>query len=153
MARNLTKNEILIKLLESESTRFGKEDFAAQSFPQKVFSSIWALESEVDNGGFSQYFLNSSSETAYFVVEALRSIGGEQTAHICERAIAIAFPYGLPSDAGQIASAAAEFSEELLATLHPLDQEFYRDPDNLTELLFAYVAKHPEEFGNLVELT
>jgi len=55
-------------------------------------------ESEVNNGGFSQYFLNSSGETAGFVVEALETIGAPNTADICRRAIAIAFPDELPSD-------------------------------------------------------
>jgi uncharacterized protein DUF4375 len=50
------KNAFLIQLSESDRTMFGKEDFATQSVPQKVFSAIWAVESEVNNGGFSQYF-------------------------------------------------------------------------------------------------
>ena len=39
----ITKNEILINLSESDHTKFGKEEFAAQSVPQKVFSSVWAV--------------------------------------------------------------------------------------------------------------
>jgi hypothetical protein len=35
------KNNILIALSESEKTQFGKQDFASQSRPQQVFSSIW----------------------------------------------------------------------------------------------------------------
>jgi hypothetical protein len=75
----MNKNGILIALSESDKTRFGKEDFSAQSVPQKVFSSIWAVESEVNNGGFSQYFQNLSSETAGFVGEALDTIGAPKT--------------------------------------------------------------------------
>ncbi len=52
-----TKNHILIGLSESERTKFVKEDFASQSAPQKVFSALWEIESEVNNGGFSQYFV------------------------------------------------------------------------------------------------
>ena len=48
----MNKNDILINLSESENTRFGNEDFALQTLPQKVFSAIWAVESEVNNGGF-----------------------------------------------------------------------------------------------------
>jgi len=70
----MAKNEILIELSESEGSKFGKEDFALQSLPQKVFSSVWAVECEVNNGGFSQYFLNSSAETAAFVADALELI-------------------------------------------------------------------------------
>jgi hypothetical protein len=145
----MTKNQTLIRLSESENTKFGKEDFARQSIPQKVFSAIWAVESEVNNGGFSQYFLNSSAETAPFVVEALRTIDAPETAAICERAIAAAFPSGLPVSEDTIRSAATEFSDEVLEKLEELDQQFFSYPHDLTDLLFTYVSGHPEEFGAL----
>jgi len=144
-----TKNHILILLSSSEKTSFGKEDFASQTLPQKVFSAIWEVESEVNNGGFSQYFLNSSSESASFVVEALEILGAPKTAHICKRAIDTAFPDGLPQSVEAIRSAAACFRDRVLAALEPLDQEFFSYPHNLTTLLFAYVSQHPEEFGRL----
>jgi Domain of unknown function (DUF4375) len=143
------KNQLLIMLSVSERTAFGREDFSEQSLPQKVFSTIWEVESEVMNGGFSQYFLNSSCETAGFVVEAMNQVGASKTASICRRAIETAFPEGLPADPEEISSAAANFSETTEAELAPLDQEFFSRPDDLTELLFAFVSKHPQEFGEL----
>jgi hypothetical protein len=145
----MDKNGILIDLSESDRTKFGKEDFATQSAPQRTFSSVWAVESEVNNGGFSQYFLNSSAETAPFVAEALDSISAPRTADICRRAIACAFPSGLPSTPEAISSAAADFPDESLEKLEALDSEFYAYPHNLTDLLFAYVSGHPEEFGKM----
>ena len=67
----MNKNEILIELSQSPMTKVGKEEFNEQSGPQKIFSAIWELESEVNNGGFSQYFLNESAESVSFVVEAV----------------------------------------------------------------------------------
>ena len=145
----MDKNAILIGLSESDRTKFGKEDFETQSIPQKVFSAIWAVESEVNNGGFSQYFVNYSSETAGFVVDALNAIGAPRTADICSRAIAVAFPEGLPAEAEQISQTAESFSDETEEKLDALDREFFAYPHNLTELLFAFVSKHPEEFGEL----
>jgi hypothetical protein len=144
-----TKNHILIGLSESPQTKFEKEDFASQSVPQKVFSALWEVESEVNNGGFSQYFVNSSAESAHFVANALRMIGAPGTADICQRAIAAAFPAGLPESVEEIRRLAADFSDEVLEKLEPLDQEFFSYPHNLTELLFTYVSQHPEEFGEL----
>ena len=146
-----TKNHILIGLSQSDKTQFGKQHFVQQSTPQKVFSSIWALESEVNNGGFSQYFLNDSCETALFVSEALETIGAPKTADICRRAIATAFPSGLPENPDEISSAAAEFSDEVISALQPLDNEFFDYPHDLTDLLFTYVSKHPEEFGAVLK--
>ena len=145
----MNKNRILIYLSESEKTKFGKQEFAEQSLPQKVFSAIWALESEVNNGGFSQYFLNSSAESASFVVEALEAIGAPKTASICNRAIITAYPAGLPPTVETIRSVAADFPDEILEELESPDQEFFAYPHNLTDLLFAYVSVHPEEFGTL----
>jgi len=145
----MDKNGILIDLSESDRTKIGKEDFETQSIPQKVFSAVWAVESEVNNGGFSQYFLNSSAETARFVVEALNIIGAPRTADICKRAIAVAFPAGLPSEPAQISAGAEDFTGETEERLEELDDEFFEYPHNLTDLLFAFVSKHSKEFGEL----
>ena len=146
----MDKNNILIDLSESEQTKFGKEDFETQSTPQKVFSSIWAVESEVNNGGFSQYFLNhSSAETASFVVQALDAIGAPLTADICRQAIVCAFPAGLPTTPDAICSAAEGFDSGIVEQLEELTAEFVRYPHNLTDLLFDYVSSRTEEFGVL----
>ncbi len=147
----MDKNGFLIQLSESDATAFGRVDFADQTFPQKVFSAIWSVESEVNNGGFSQYFMNSSSETAGFVVEALEAIKAPRTADICRKAIAAAFPDGMPGEPDAISAAAADFTDEIEESLNSLDQEFYQYPHNLTDLLFAFVATHPEEFGPVPE--
>jgi hypothetical protein len=144
-----SKNNILIGLSESDKTQFGKQDFATQSTPQQVFSSVWAVEAEVNNGGFSQYFLNDSCATAVFVAKALDTISAPRTADICRRAIATAFPAGLPPTPKAISTAAVDFPDEVLEQLGALDNEFFAYPHNLTDLLFAYVSKHPEEFGEL----
>ena len=77
----MNKNSILVGLSESEKTGFGKLDFADQSLPQKVFSTIWAVESEVNNGGFSLYFSSATADSATFMVEALETRGSSCSAH------------------------------------------------------------------------
>ncbi len=145
----MDKNSFLVSLSESDRTAFGKQDFIAQSTPQKVFSAIWAVESEVNNGGFSQYFQNESAESAGFVAEALDMIGASKTAEICRHAIATAFPSGLPTDPEEVRTTASEFSQEIEENLSEIDNEFFAYPNDLTGLLFVYVSQHPEEFGDI----
>jgi hypothetical protein len=145
----MDKNQTLIMLSESDRTAFGKQDFAEQSIPQKVYSAIWSVESEVNNGGFSQYFQNSSSETAGFVADAFDLIDAPRTAEICRRAVKTAFPNGLPSSPDEVSSAATDFAPDVEDALSALDQEFFAYPHNLTDLLFAYVSAHPDDFGPL----
>lgn len=82
-------------------------------------------------------------------MKALEIIDAPKTADICRRAIAAAFPQGLPQSEDAINSAAEDFSADVLARLETLDQEFFSYPHDLTTLLFAYVSKHPDEFVQL----
>ena len=145
----MTKNQILINLSSSKNADFGKKDFLAQSPNQQVFSTIWCLEGQVNNGGFQQYFYNSSSETVPFLLNALNEIGATKTAQICQAALECAFPLGLPSDPDVISEMAAHFSEAVEAQLELFDKQFFTYPEDLTELLFQFVQNHPSDFGNL----
>jgi hypothetical protein len=87
-----------------------------------------------------------------FVAEALDTIGAPRTADICRRAVAKAFPAGLPSTRKAISTAAADCPDDVLDQLGALDHEFLASPHNPTDLLFAYVSKHSEEFGDLQEI-
>jgi Domain of unknown function (DUF4375) len=55
----------------------------------------------------------------------------------------------MPQNPDDISSAAADFSDDIAEALELLDKEFLEYPHNLTDLLFAYVSKHPEEFGEI----
>lgn len=143
----MDKNKLLIDLSVSKRTDFGKVDFAEQSEEQKVFSAIWRLESEVPNGGFKQYFENDGGETVSFAAAALKRIGANQCAGIVERAIRTVCEGAVPSDAHGWEGLIAGMSDEGSETLDGLDSEFFKYPDDLTELLFEFVREHPKVFG------
>ena len=71
----MDKNRYLLQLSESQQTDFGRVPFGVQSELQKAFSAIWELESQVNNGGFDQYFRNSDKEVIVYAPAALRTIG------------------------------------------------------------------------------
>lgn len=141
------KNRFLIELSESSRTDFGRVDFEHQAKDQQVFSAIWTLESEVNNGGFLQYFENDRGETATFAPTALRRIGADKCSAIVDRAIAT-FCGGLfPSDPKKVDALLSEVSDEVRQKLEDLDSQFVEYPDNLTDLLFEFVRRHPATFG------
>lgn len=145
--RSMNKNNYLIDLSESEHTDFGRVVFAEQPEPQKVFSAIWALESQVNNGGFLQYFVSSDFDTANFAPTALRSIGSHSCASVVERALRALSPSSLPDAQQACAQLVDSISNEAREQFEAFDTDFMAYPDNLTELLFAYVTSHPEAFG------
>ena len=143
----MNKNNYLIDLSESEHTDFGRIDFADQSEPQKVFSAIWALESQVNSGGFLDYFISSDFDTANFAPTALRSIGAQACARVVERALHALSALPLPDSQEACEELVSSLSDGAREQFETFDSDFMAYPDNLTELLFAYVASHPEAFG------
>jgi hypothetical protein len=116
--------------------------------PKGVFQAIWELESEVNNGGFYQYFWNSSAWTVPGIWQALQAIAATSTAAIVNDAIA-AVGRTLPwrdDEAGRERLEA--LPEGVRDELEVLTQTFIRYPSNdLTTLLCRYVSKHRDEIG------
>ncbi|MDX1698282.1 MAG: DUF4375 domain-containing protein, partial [Thiohalobacterales bacterium] len=54
---------------------------------EQIVLAVEAMEREVNNGGFNQFFYNSSNEYAGELVKALRQIGIPNIADIAERAL------------------------------------------------------------------
>ena len=143
----MDKNCFLIKLSESERTDFGRIDFADHSETQKVFSAIWDLESEVNNGGFEQYFASTESESIAFTPTALRTVGAARCAAIVERAISLVFTtFDSATQEARIDYLEA-ITDDVREQLDILDSAFFEYPDNLTDLLFEFVASNQEIFG------
>jgi len=143
----MNKNKYLIDLSESEHTDFGRVDFAEQPEPQKVFSAIWALEGQVNNGGFLQYFTSSDGDTANFAPTALRSIGALACESVVERALRVASSAPLPESPDDREQLIESLSDAAREQLEALNSDFMAYPDDLTELLFGFVSSHPESFG------
>ena len=146
----MDKNRQLIQL--SEEGRFWRVDFEALSLAERVFRAIWELEGEVNNGGFDQYFFNSSGDTAFAVVDALKAIGADSTAQILAAANALFPGLSPPRDRDARQSLLAGFEPEQQATLERLDQQFFLYPDNLTELLHDYVKRNSAEISGATDV-
>lgn len=141
----MDKNHYLIGLSETPRTDYGKRDFAEQCQEQRVFSAIWELESLVNNGGCKGYFGNGA-ETASFATTALLAFGAHQCAAIVKEALALV-PAPLPTEHDACWDVTHSLPESVASRFRALDDRFFAYPDNLTELLFAFVAAHPDVFG------
>ncbi len=145
----MDKNGILIKMSASDRTQFGRVAFRDQSEIHQVFSAIWELESQVNNGGFEQYFCNSDGDAVSFAPTALRTIGAKACASIVQRALAVVSTQPLPDDPAERERLVHDLDDAAVGRLNELDGEFFAYPDNLTDLLYEFVSAHPEEFGTV----
>ncbi len=133
---------MLKKAFERACARSAEVPFDSLSEPEKVLVSLWAIEAEVNNGGFHQFFFNSSGGCAFFAPTALRILGAPQMAHLAERANSVFGPAGPPRDWDARQEALLALGEAEQALLEELDLAFQAYPEDLALLGEAYAAEH-----------
>src|SRR5438045_3506378 len=74
------QTEFAIALSNLVFPRWNRDGFQALTTAEQVAYCIDALEREVNNGGFEQFFVNSSGDTAAETVAALEGIGASKAA-------------------------------------------------------------------------
>ena len=124
--------------------RLDADGFDSLTPRQKVLSTVWALEAEVNNGAFDQFFFNSAGDLAFYAPDALRSIGADRMAALAEEANSVFGPGGPPRDWETRRAQVRQFSDEVQERLDRLDSQFYEYPDDIRKLLQAYLEKAPE---------
>lgn len=141
------ENAWLIALARSEATRFWKLEFEELTRPEQVFLCVWELESEVNNGGFDQYFSNTSGDLARHVEAALDAIGARRTRSIVRQAIDAVGREVLDEDREQREERLLALDDERRDHLEKIDQLYFGYPDDVTKLLYVYVQRHKAEIA------
>jgi hypothetical protein len=117
-----------------KAEREGKEHLNDE---ERIVLAVEALEREVNNGGYDQFFVNSSREFAPIIVGALQRIGCKKTANITQKAIKALGISDLRSDA--IEEVICTRDEERRNRLNRCDDSFYKNTEPIAERLFAFI--------------
>jgi hypothetical protein len=126
--------------LQAKARAVGGEDKLSEE--EQVVLAVLALDREVGNGGFHQFFVNSSRRFVPSVIRCLRRIGCEETAAITERALTA---FRLPQiDLPAIEEAIAKDDSARDAVFEACDQDFYRLTE-LFDMLFVFVTAEQEK--------
>ncbi len=107
---------------------------------ERYVLAIEALEREVNNGGYSQFFLNSSHEFVDVIEEALTAIGCPKTAAITEQALASLGVGGELTEEKAEAVVLAD-SDVVREALDACDDRYFRNDEPIADRLFAWL-KH-----------
>ena len=141
-------NDFVIAMEEhlNKKTQYG-DDMSVLSDAERIFYITQTLEMEVNNGGFSQFFYNSSGDFSNELVGAFTAIGANTTASICQKAID-AFGRDIPVDRDERQEMLDELeSDELDEILEECDDAFFAYEDDLNELNYNFVVKNKEQFS------
>lgn len=141
-------NDFVIAMTEhlNEKTQYGG-DLSVLSDAERIFYITQTLEMEVNNGGFSQFFYNSSGDFSNGLVGAFTAIGANATAAICQKAID-AFGRDIPADRdARIELLEKLEGEEFDEILEECDDAFFAYEEDLNELNYNFAMKNKEQFS------
>ena len=125
----------------------GGESLEVLSTEAQVFFLCNALDAEVNNGGFSAFFYNSTGKWGPETIEALETVGAPQTAELLRQFLA-PFPQDpYPRDQEERNELLLELPDSIADDLDALDDAFFAKPDGLLQDLYvAYAREHRDSF-------
>jgi hypothetical protein len=107
---------------------------------ERIVLAVRALDREVNNGGYDQFFRNSSKRFAPEIVQSLARIGCRRTAKISQRAIVALGVARLT--VARIDGAMRKTNEERTRELERCDELFYGTPQGIPRRLFAFIKSN-----------
>lgn len=114
--------------------------------PQQAIYIIWLLEGEVNNGGFNQYYYNSSGQFARLAPDALKLVGATQFATLTQAANEM-----YTKEKQRITKHQDGTSEGFSKSydnnpLEKFDDQFYKLKEPLGELQITFIRNNKEAF-------
>ena len=115
---------------------------------QQAFFSTWIIEGEVNNGGFNQFYFNSSGQYAEMAEVGFKTIGAEKFSELTKRANKIYSDNKKrleEFDDGTMESFSESYKDN---PLNDLDKEFYElyDAEKIGDLRINYIRENKNEF-------
>lgn len=142
---NINNSIIEIDNFISELCSWGQE-IDKLTEPKKDFYFNQNLEREINNGGFEQYFFNSSGDFAHETIISLKAIGANKTVEILQQAIDQFPDKTVPKNRNKRQTILKEISETAKSVFGMLDQKFFLYEDDLNTLNMAFVRKNKAQF-------
>jgi len=114
--------------------------------PLRYVLATRILIDEVNNGGFAQYFVNSSGDQWPMAIAGLRAIGARQDLELSQKAIEFFGPDGPSTDRNARHMQLAKVVKDDDEVFSPLESEFYEDKEDREVLLMRYIVEHEADF-------
>jgi hypothetical protein len=129
----------LEQALNQKAAEVGEQELSDE---ERIVLAIEALEREVNNGGYGQFFTNSSGQYASIIVDALLRIGCTETANITSGAINA---LGIQDFSPESLEAAFESeNEERDEQLDECDGLYSGAGEDIAGQLFEFVRAHQD---------
>jgi hypothetical protein len=114
--------------------------------PERRYLAVSVFDSQVRNGGLSQYFFNSYGDDWKDALAGLEAIGSQERLAVLREAVAKFSPGGPLTNRDDRMQQLARLANDDDKLFDALDTRYYESTENLSVLLMWYVLKMPEAF-------
>ncbi|HKT89847.1 MAG TPA: DUF4375 domain-containing protein [Candidatus Sulfotelmatobacter sp.] len=128
---------IILAFEEALDQKAFRDGEGALSYEERVIVAIEALEREVNNGGYRQFFINSSAEYLPIVIDALLRIQCPATAALTRRAVETLGLTELGREAVQNRIQVQDAKRD--SALNEIDSLYYKSSEHIAARLFAFI--------------
>lgn len=122
-----------------------KDNFNQLNEFEKTFIYIDILEHNVTNGGFIQFFYNSSGQFTHEIFQAYLQIKAEKTVDILTEAIFLFPEIPVPKNL-RVRQQILMEKESNIDLWDALDERFYKYEDNIIQLTLDFVSQNIRHF-------
>ncbi|MCG8390001.1 MAG: DMP19 family protein [Cytophagales bacterium] len=147
---NDLEQAVIDNIYEQVGDNYAKEFEHVQELTrgQQAMFSVWWVEAEVNNGGFNQFYFNSSGRYAQVAVDGFELFGATKFADLMRRANQVYKENKerlKKYDDGTLESFSESYKDN---PLNALDEEFYAlyNSEPLNALRVKYIRENPAEF-------
>ena len=132
-------DSLIVAFHQALDQKWAREGDGSLSVEERMIIAIQALESEVNNGGYEQFFMNSSNEYASMIVETLVRIGCHRTAEITQKAIDALHLVNLSVEAIEAAMASGNADVD---AMRECDDSYYNSGEDIADQLFSFIKRN-----------
>jgi hypothetical protein len=114
--------------------------------PQRHYGAVSMLDAEVRNGGFSQYFFNSSGDNWRDALAGLEAMGSKERLAIFSEVLAKFGAAGPSEDREMRMGQLSKIAKAEDALFDPFDSRYYKSTEVIDVMVMRYVLKNPDAF-------
>jgi len=132
-------DSLVLALEQAIDQKAARDGDTSLSDEERIILAIEAMEREVNNGGWDQFFVNTG-QFAPIIADALKRIRCPKTAEIAQRAVKVV--ERMPITVDEIENGTWEENENRQGVLRQCDDLYFERPENIEESLFAFIKSN-----------
>ena len=129
----------------NEISNYG-EEIERLTESQRIVLIVENLEREINNGGFNQFFFNSSGDFTHETVMALKTIKAFKAADIVSKSISVWPNQKVPKDRTKRQEVLEQIEDQANNVWNQCNEDFYKYEDKIVKLLIDFVKANKADF-------